>query len=339
MPRVSIGIPVYNGENFVRYAIESVLHQTFDDWELVISDNASVDGTEQVCRRYAEEDSRIKYFRSEVNRGAAWNFNEVFHRSGGEYFRWLSHDDYLMPTLIEKSVAVLDESPEFISCASATGAIDEQGFRILDDEEGESDLACQGLTEESERLRLEFSQSSIASDRYLGILLHSRRCNEVYGLIRREVMAKTQLHPPYCGGEKVLLAEIALRGMIFEIPEMLFYVRWHTERFTANSSTKEQDAHMATENRPVFSLPHQYRATLGYMGLLQRVPLSLADRGRCLVNLARFGMQFSKWGSILRNTLVGKATWAEIDGMTKSGPVIHETIALPECKKLSTAGS
>lgn len=323
LPRVSIGLPVYNGANFLGHAIESVINQTFEDWELIISDNGSTDTTEEICVHYAKQDPRIRYVGSATNKGAAWNFNEVFYQSVGEYFRWLSHDDYLMPTLLEKSVAVLDSNPEYISCATATGAIDEGGYRILDDMPADRDLACQGLTDESERQRLVFSEMDCRAKRFYGVLLYSRRCNEVYGLIRRGVMEQTQLHPNYCGGEKVLLAEIALRGKIFELPELLFFVRWHTERFTSNASTKEQAEHMATDTSRVFSLPHQYRATLGYLTLVGTVPMSIADRIRCLVAWTRFTLQISKWTSILRNTIAGRATWAEIEGKTKAGELVH----------------
>lgn len=323
MSRVSIGIPVYNGEQFVAHAIQSVLDQSYQDWELIISDNASTDGTQAICESFAELDPRIKYFRATENHGAAWNFNEVFHKASGELFRWLSHDDYLMPTVIEKCVEALDQNPDCVGCATATGAIDEDGYRILDDLAGEVDLHCQGLTEASERRRLEYSRIDDPADRYLGILIYSRRCNEIYGLMRRSQMAQSQLHPTYCGGDKVLLAELAMMGKIHELPELLFYVRWHDTRFTSNSSTKEQDEHMSTEKKSAFALPHQYRSTFGYLGLIRRRKLSFGQRAKCLLYWLRFTFQVSKWTAILKNTLSGKATWAELTGKTKRGERIH----------------
>ena len=93
VPRVSIGLPVYNGENYMAAAIDSLLAQTFTDFELIISDNASTDATEQICRDYAHRDGRIRYYREEVNRGAAWNFTHTFELARGEYFKWHAHDD------------------------------------------------------------------------------------------------------------------------------------------------------------------------------------------------------------------------------------------------------
>src|SRR5688572_10868700 len=96
-PRVSIGLPVYNGENYLAEAIDSILAQTFEDFELIISDNASTDRTQEICEAYAAKDGRIRYYRSEVNKGSAWNFNRVFELARGEYFKWAAHDDYIAP--------------------------------------------------------------------------------------------------------------------------------------------------------------------------------------------------------------------------------------------------
>src|SRR6266536_1939108 len=87
--RVSIGLPVFNGERFVAEAIDSILAQTFEDFELIISDNASTDGTEEICRCYAEKDERIRFVRNRENYGAAFNFNQTFHLSSGGYFKWV----------------------------------------------------------------------------------------------------------------------------------------------------------------------------------------------------------------------------------------------------------
>src|SRR6266853_631610 len=76
-PIVSVGLPVYNGEAYLRQVLESVLAQTFTEFELVISDNASTDGTEKICREYAAADPRIRWHRQARNRGVTWNFRQV----------------------------------------------------------------------------------------------------------------------------------------------------------------------------------------------------------------------------------------------------------------------
>src|SRR5215468_4385449 len=99
-PAVSICLPVYNGENFIGEAIESIVAQTFEDIELVISDNASTDGTAEICRLAAARDRRIHYFRAEINRGLAWNHNRAFELATGTYSCWIGHDDVMHPNYI-----------------------------------------------------------------------------------------------------------------------------------------------------------------------------------------------------------------------------------------------
>ena len=125
--RVSMGMPVYNGERYVAEAIESVLQQTFGDFELVISDNGSTDSTRSICEGYAARDPRVRYFRSDANRGATWNFNRVVELSRGEYFRWAAHDDRIRPEYLERCVAVLDADPEAVLCYTQVEIIDAAG--------------------------------------------------------------------------------------------------------------------------------------------------------------------------------------------------------------------
>ena len=110
-PRVSIGLPVYNGERFLVQAIESVLAQTFEDFELIVCDNASTDASGAIAQTYVERDSRVRYFRNASNLGAARNFNRTFELSRGEYFKWLAADDLIAPTYLERCLAALGPRP------------------------------------------------------------------------------------------------------------------------------------------------------------------------------------------------------------------------------------
>lgn len=91
--RVSIGMPIYNGELFVREALDSLLAQTYTDFELIISNNASTDATESICMEYAARDLRIRYIRQPINVGALANFKLVLNEARGDYFMWAAHDD------------------------------------------------------------------------------------------------------------------------------------------------------------------------------------------------------------------------------------------------------
>src|SRR4051794_17704887 len=90
-PEVSICLPVYNGENYVGEAIRSILGQSFENLELIISDNASTDETARICQAFAAQDSRVRYVRSPVNRGLAWNHNRAFALARGRYAMWIGH--------------------------------------------------------------------------------------------------------------------------------------------------------------------------------------------------------------------------------------------------------
>ena len=111
-PLITIGLPVFNGERFVDQAIESALAQTFSEFKLVVSDNASTDTTVEIVRDYAKRDHRIELIINSINRGGAWNFNRVFAESRSPYFRWAAADDMLAPTLLERSIEVLDSTTE-----------------------------------------------------------------------------------------------------------------------------------------------------------------------------------------------------------------------------------
>ena len=137
IPRVSIGMPVYNGAAFLRESLDSLLSQTYEDFELVISDNGSTDGTQNICRAYATEDVRIRYYREEENRGAAWNYNRVFELARGEYFKWAAHDDVHAPTFLERCVEVVDNNPDVLWCFSRHTHVDCYGRPLANPKAGD----------------------------------------------------------------------------------------------------------------------------------------------------------------------------------------------------------
>jgi len=115
-PRVSFGLPVRNGASTISKAVESVLAQTFEDWELVISDNQSTDGTSEICRAYAAADARVRYVPTERDLSIHDNFRAAFYHSRGTYFRWCGDDDWLEPQYAERTVAALTQTPEVVLC-------------------------------------------------------------------------------------------------------------------------------------------------------------------------------------------------------------------------------
>jgi glycosyltransferase involved in cell wall biosynthesis len=130
-PRLGIGLPVFNGENYLEETLVSLLSQTYSDFELIISDNASTDGTGDLCRAYAARDRRIKYYRNSTNIGATQNWYRVFDLSCAEYFAPAAHDDLYAPDYMEKCIAVLQQDPSVVVCYSKTRVIDEHGTLVL----------------------------------------------------------------------------------------------------------------------------------------------------------------------------------------------------------------
>jgi len=117
-PKLSIGMPVWNGEKQIASAIDSILSQSFIDFELIISDNYSKDATEEICRNYAKVDSRIQYFRQESNIGALKNFQFVLGKSASKYFMWAAADDVRTHDYVEENIRIIESSPSCIFSAS-----------------------------------------------------------------------------------------------------------------------------------------------------------------------------------------------------------------------------
>lgn len=117
-PLVSIGVPVYNGEASLRSALDSILQQSFTDFELIISDNASTDGTKAICQEYASKDQRIRYIRQSENIGAMLNFKFVLDQAQAPYFMWAACDDVRSPDFLEENIRFLDEHIDYVASTS-----------------------------------------------------------------------------------------------------------------------------------------------------------------------------------------------------------------------------
>src|ERR1700682_2243328 len=127
MKKITIGLPVYNGAKYLAAAMDSILAQSYGDFDLLISDNASTDGTEEICRDYAKKDPRIRYIRQRQNLGAAANHNLLIPMTDSPYFKWASHDDLLAPGFLAACVDVLDRDSTVVLASPASMLIDEVG--------------------------------------------------------------------------------------------------------------------------------------------------------------------------------------------------------------------
>jgi glycosyltransferase involved in cell wall biosynthesis len=125
LPAVSVCIPTYNYARFLPQAIDSVLAQTYPDFELIVSDNASTDDTPSVLATY--DDTRMRVSRNERNLGLFGNFNRCLELASGELVKFVCADDWLHPTYLEKAVPVLERHPEVGLLSSAGFVVDEDG--------------------------------------------------------------------------------------------------------------------------------------------------------------------------------------------------------------------
>jgi glycosyltransferase involved in cell wall biosynthesis len=260
-------MPVFNGERFLDEALDSLVTQTYENLELIISDNASTDRTEAICRSYATRDDRIRYFRSPQNRGLAWNYNNVFKHSKGSYFKWAAHDDYCEPGFVEKCVEILDGMPSVVLCYPRAILIDENGTHLE---------ACQ------DNCALD---SPRASHRLRHLLANLRLSNPVFGVIRASALRSA----PFGGYEAsdiVLLGELALRGSLYEIPERLFFRRDHPEKAARVNPTTEQQAVLYDPaNRGKVPM-REWRLLTEFLSAIAKAPIGVREKGCCYLIMA-----------------------------------------------------
>ena len=214
-PLVSVGMPVFNGANYIAQAIDCVLAQTLVDLELIICDNASTDGTEAICRHYAARDRRVRYLRNPRNIGAGPNFDRCFHLARGTYFQWAAHDDMRAPDYLARAVAALDAHPEAVLCIAGIVEIGADGGELR---RYATDLDAMAAADPAQRF---------------GCLIHAHhQCEDFFGVYRRAALNGSGLIGTFSGSDRVLLAEMALRGPWVRLPEHLFLHREHAARAT-----------------------------------------------------------------------------------------------------------
>ncbi|HWM01787.1 MAG TPA: glycosyltransferase family 2 protein [Actinophytocola sp.] len=272
-PRLTIGLPVYNGEEYLAESLDALLGQSYEDFELVITDNASTDGTEAICRRYAKRDSRISYERLPRNIGAGPNHNYAFAKARGELFKWASHDDLYGRELLQRCVEALDERPEMILAHSWNATIDNNGAVI---EPYDYQLA---------------TDSPSAAERFRA-LLHAPGGDDFYGVMRTDMLRQVRPHDSYHHADRTFVMEIAMHGPFYQVPELLYFRRDHPTRAErANPTVRSRCANLDPRRRnglrhPTVRLLAEY--ALGFVGLINRAPVSAAEKRKCYGHLAEY---------------------------------------------------
>jgi glycosyltransferase involved in cell wall biosynthesis len=209
IPRVTFGVPVYNGAKHIRSALDSLLAQTYTDFEIVISDNASADDTPKICLEYVERDKRVSFQRNARNLGMIRNFRQVFELSRGSHFAWASDHDLWHPRWLETMMKVLDENPDVILAYSRSVGMDDGGNELFKEPRT---FDTSGMSK-NQRVRAACTQMVGAG-------------NIAYGLMRSNAFAKTSVYPSWLMPDRLLFMEMSLHGQYKQVDEYLWKRRY-----------------------------------------------------------------------------------------------------------------
>lgn len=275
-PLVSVGLPVFNGQKYLAFAIESVLAQTFADFELIISDNGSTDATQEICEAYAARDARIRYIRQAQNRGAGFNYNFVFHEARGQYFKWLAHDDWLAPDNLKASVEALDADPGAVLAYTHHIDVDDQGAEIR-------------------TVRRTKGQDDEVSKRLWDLMEGLYTCEEVFGLIRSSILRKTPLIANYTDSDRTLLGELVLYGKLSEVREPLFYHRIHAGSSVRQNPVFHQRAAWFDPKLKGRLVLSAWRQFFQMLRAILEAPLDLRTRAACYWQALRWFKWRWRW--------------------------------------------
>ena len=298
-------MPVFNGEKYLEQSLESILAQTYVDFELIISDNASTDRTQEIVESFASSDRRIRYHRNHTNLGASPNYNQVFKRADGEYFKWASHDDMLNEYYLEECVEVLDNNSKVVLCYTKSRIIDEQSAVV-----GESSY---GLDLSSPK----------PQDRFREIVLSlesvPRTPIVIFGLIRSNVLDKTGLIGSFPSSDVVLAAELALYGSFYEIPKGLFDWRHHADQSVRGelASDRKRTTWFNTSFERKVTLP-KWQYLIGYLKAIKNSALSSSAKLYCYAQMTRWMLLMNNTKPLVKDLLLA-APKLPIVALRKSG--------------------
>lgn len=269
-PLVSIGVPVYNGGEYLEASLRSLLDQSYRTIELVISDNASTDGSGAICERMAAQDPRIVYVRQSENIGGVGNHNKVRELSRGRYFMWGSSDDLWQPSYVERCVQVLESRPDVVLAYAVNARIDEQGQRINEVPPGPP------------------LDSDSVLDRFVALTDIWRVIEPFYGVIRKSALDRTAMMIRHPGFDRILLAELGLLGKFVQLPEPLYLRRVHAQQsINAYPSLRSRYRWINPDAKGRMVWPHVSYG-LHFAKAAWRSAPALRGRAACLKHMVRW---------------------------------------------------
>jgi glycosyltransferase involved in cell wall biosynthesis len=278
LPLLSIGLFVYNGEPFLKETLDSILAQTFRDFELIISDNASTDATQQICENYAAADSRIRYFKNQTNMGAGWNIRRVFSLAAGKYFKWAACDDLYETNFLSRCIDALEHDSSLVVAHARTRVIDERGNFI-----------------ENYNWPMQVDSPDPVT-RFREMLLNDHMCYQIFGVMRRDALLHVPPQGSYVNSDGVLLAQMSFLGRFYEDPEFLFISRRHENQSSQTLPVRLKKRRFRLTNRygtlpcpewwdpnkaKSFEYP-EWRQLKEYYGSIMRAPVTDGQRLRSL---------------------------------------------------------
>jgi glycosyltransferase involved in cell wall biosynthesis len=283
-PLLSVCVPVYNGANYLGTTLESVLAQTFDDYEILISDNGSTDATVAIAAAFAARDERIHIVRFEKNQGPLKNFNRLYELARGRYLKFTPHDDLFDPRYLEKCIAELEADPSVVACNSHVAIIDEKGVQVK-------------LSEV--RLDADLPQ---ASSRFYA-LLNNEKCFDLFSVIRKDALDRMPqpLLAPYGHTDGVLLARLGMLGRIRHLPEALYFNRDYKERSGNKYKTYREYTYFLDPSRRGDIVFPRWRMGIEFFRTVGMFPLEVRERARCYLLVARWYGWY--WQSLVWNLL------------------------------------
>lgn len=316
MKKITIGLPVYNGANYLAAAIESILAQSYPDFDLLISDNASTDGTEEICRAYARKDQRIRYIRQPQNIGAAANYNLLVRMSESPYFKWAAHDDLLAPGFLSACLEILDGDPTVVLASPSSALIDETGAPLPYSPERGGAIDRMGVCWP---VLPEQNSDLMAADptlRFRAVMLKMFMCVEIFGLIRRSALLRVLPQGSFGGADKVLLARMSLLGRFWLGNETLFFRRCHAQQFSAQASGAYRAAWFSGRQDSIFT--QQIQLLLAYCRVATTAELSFSQRCSCLYAVVHRAITRGHQWRRLTGAIVGIPSYQTCDPVLPS---------------------